>query len=197
MHQDMIDSLAAIGSTHASETVFDLAPVGLMVTCERVMTRCNLAIADIFGYGVEQLVGRSTEMLYPSHEEFEYLGRRGSTIMKDTGRYRDTRIMRHGSGRLFWCAVWGRSLAPETPHASVIWVFDDIGNGRPVSLSLTAREREIAARVVTGITSKQIARDLDVSHRTVEAHRMRMMRKLNVTTSGELIAHILGMSNAP
>jgi PAS domain S-box-containing protein len=175
------------------QLIFEYAPVGLMVTRERVIERCNRAMAQMFGYTVQELVGRTTEFLYPSHEEFEFIGARGADSMQRTGAYRDQRIMRHADGRMFWCAVSGRSFTPEKPYASVIWVFEDISDGRPVSADLTAREREIAARLITGATSKQIAKELSVSHRTVEAHRMRLMRKLGVATPGELIARILGM----
>ncbi|MBN9411993.1 MAG: PAS and helix-turn-helix domain-containing protein [Burkholderiales bacterium] len=186
-HKTLADSIAE------PELIFEHAPVGLMVTRNRIIERCNLAMATMFGYERVQLVGQTTERLYPSHEEFEYIGERGAASMQQTGTYRDQRIMRHADGRMFWCAVSGRSFSPEAPYASVIWVFEDISDSRPVSADLTAREREIAARVITGLTAKEIARDLNVSHRTVEAHRMRLMRKLGVTTTGELIARILGM----
>ncbi len=177
--------------------IFEFAPVGLMVTRQRIIERCNQAMAEMFGYAVKELVGQSTEMLYPSREEFEHVGERGAVSMMQTGRYRDQRIMRHSKGHMFWCAVSGRSFTPESPYASVIWVFEDIGDSRPVSAALTMREREIAARVIVGLSSKQIAKDLDVSHRTVEAHRMRLMRKLGVNSTGELIARILGMPESP
>ena len=177
--------------------IFEFAPVGLMMTRQRIIERCNLAMAEMFGYAVSELAGQSTEMLYPSHEEFEHVGERGAVSMMQTGRYRDQRIMRHSKGHMFWCAVSGRSFTPEAPYASVIWVFEDIGDSRPVSAALTMREREIAARVIVGLTSKQIAKDLSVSHRTVEAHRMRLMRKLGVNSTGELIARILGMPESP
>ena len=179
------------------EMIFELAPVGLMVTRQRIIERCNRAMSAMFGYPVSALVGQSTEMLYPSHEEFEHIGETWVASMRQTGNHRDQRIMRHANGRMFWCAVSGRSFTPESPFASVIWVFDDISETRPMSAPLTAREREIAARVITGLTSKQIARDLNVSHRTVEAHRMRLMRKLDVNSTGELIARILGMPPSP
>lgn len=177
--------------------IFEHAPVGLMVTRQRVIERCNLALADMFGYTPRQLAGQTTEMLYPSHEEFEYIGERGAQSMLRTGSYRDQRIMRHANGHMFWCAVSGRSFTPESPYASVIWVFEDISGSRPVSANLTAREREIAARVITGMTSKAIARELKLSHRTIEAHRMRLMRKLAVNTTSELISRILGMPSSP
>lgn len=173
--------------------IFEYAPIGLMVTHQRVIERCNIALGEMFGYRPQGLVGHTTEILYPSHEEFEYIGERGAVSMKRSGTYRDQRIMRHSNGHMFWCSVSGRSLTPDAPYASVIWVFEDISERRPVNDELTAREREIAARVVSGMSSKEIARELSVSHRTIEAHRMRLMRKLGVSTTGELIASILGM----
>jgi PAS domain S-box-containing protein len=177
--------------------IFEYAPIGLMVTRQRVIERCNRALAQMFGYTPQQLVGHTTEMLYPSHEEFEYIGERGAQSMQRTGTYRDQRIMRHASGTMFWCAVSGRSFTPESPYASVIWVFEDLSDSRPVGADLTPREREIAAHVINGMSAKAIARELKLSHRTVEAHRTRLMHKLGVATHGELIARILGMPAAP
>ena len=62
------------------------------------------------------------------------------------------------------------------------------------SASLTVREREIAQQLASGATSKQIARALDISPRTVEAHRARLMRKFGAATAGELVARLVGSS---
>ncbi len=43
--------------------------------------------------------------------------------------------------------------------------------------SLTAREQEVMALAVTGLTNKEIAQRLNISHRTVEIHRARVMHK--------------------
>lgn len=43
--------------------------------------------------------------------------------------------------------------------------------------SLTGREREVAELTVAGLSSKEIGRRLDISHRTVEIHRARIMKK--------------------
>lgn len=53
---------------------------------------------------------------------------------------------------------------------------------------LTAREHEIFPLVAAGRSSKDIARRLGISHRTVELHRARIMHKLNVHTLVELAA---------
>jgi DNA-binding NarL/FixJ family response regulator len=45
---------------------------------------------------------------------------------------------------------------------------------------LTPREREVLARVAAGRTSRDIATEFGISHRTVEAHREGLMRKLDI-----------------
>jgi FixJ family two-component response regulator len=51
---------------------------------------------------------------------------------------------------------------------------------------LTTRERAVFDRVIAGMLNKQIAAELDVSLRTVKAHRAQMMQKLGVSTPAEL-----------
>jgi FixJ family two-component response regulator len=48
--------------------------------------------------------------------------------------------------------------------------------------TLTTREREVMALVVEGHSNKNIARRLDISHRTVEIHRGRILQKMEATT---------------
>jgi len=65
--------------------------------------------------------------------------------------------------------------------------------------SLTAREREIMAHVVTGRMNKQIASDLDVSEITVKVHRGHVMRKMGAGSLAELVrmADKLGIRSTP
>lgn len=57
---------------------------------------------------------------------------------------------------------------------------------RPV---LTPRESEILSALGRGASSKQIARELDLSVRTVEAHRQSIKRKLELDGQAELIRY--------
>ena len=50
---------------------------------------------------------------------------------------------------------------------------------RPMD-TLTEREREVVRLVVKGLSTKEIATQLDISTRTVETHRANLMRKLNL-----------------
>jgi DNA-binding NarL/FixJ family response regulator len=57
---------------------------------------------------------------------------------------------------------------------------------------LTAREREVAAVVVRGLSNKEAARALYVSVHTVEFHLTSIYRKLGVSSRTQLTCVLLG-----
>jgi FixJ family two-component response regulator len=61
---------------------------------------------------------------------------------------------------------------------------------------LTTRESQVLERIVAGRLNKQIADDLGISIKTVEAHRANIMEKLNANTVADLLKTALGQ-NAP
>jgi PAS domain S-box-containing protein len=178
-------------SLQTLQLAFNLAPVGMCVSRERVVEVCNEAFARMFGYEEGELEGKPLAPLYPSLDEFAHVGNLGLPVMREMGVYSDERIMRRKNGELFWCHVAGRALDRSNPFARAVWMFEDISTRRPVTTTLTLREREIAQQLATGSTSKQIARTLGISPRTVEAHRARLMKKFDAATNGELVARLV------
>lgn len=177
-------------------TAFDLAPVGLILSRHRLMVDCNQQVLAMFGATRAQLIGQSFEVLYPSHAEFERTGARIAASLDRAGRYADDRVMKRlgvlaGQEVLFWCHVSGRALDPADPHAAGIWSFDDLSAKRQIKAELTPREREIAALLVEGLTSKLIGRRLGISPRTVDVYRARLMRKYEAATTPELVNKLL------
>ena len=53
---------------------------------------------------------------------------------------------------------------------------------------LTPRERQVFGLLVRGRTNKQIGRELDCAERTVKAHRVQVMEKMQVGTLAELVS---------
>src|SRR5215475_9422304 len=61
---------------------------------------------------------------------------------------------------------------------------------------LTTREQQVLERIVAGRLNKQIADDLGISIKTVEAHRANIMEKLNANTVADLLKIALGAPSA-
>jgi DNA-binding CsgD family transcriptional regulator len=57
---------------------------------------------------------------------------------------------------------------------------------------LTARERIVLAQIVRGASSREAARSLDVSPRTIEFHRANIMQKLGAKNAADLVRMVVG-----
>jgi PAS domain S-box-containing protein len=176
-----------------AKLAFDHAPVGLVVTESRVIRACNPAFSAMFGYRIDELVDQSFAFLYPSQEEFVRIRDVGVEPLRKDNRYSDERIMARKDGALFWCRVRGHSLTrDDDPLGRAVWSFADLSSTRQV-LALSTRERQIVMHLGEGRTSKEIARMLDVSPRTVEAYRARLLKKCGAVNVAELLSHLSTM----
>ncbi len=64
------------------------------------------------------------------------------------------------------------------------------GSNEPFGL-LSGREREVLQLIAEGLSAKEIATDLGISPKTVEAHRTSVMRKLGARKATELVRYAL------
>ena len=81
-----------------------------------------------------------------------------------------------------------RAVAKASENA--IGKFEENRNrdeAEAVLCQLTNREREVFRLVATGHTNKAIAHQLDITVKTIEVHRSRVMEKLGATTLAEVI----------
>ncbi|MEO6918355.1 MAG: response regulator transcription factor [Collimonas sp.] len=116
-------------------------------------------------------------LILSMHDKTEYLmqsvqaGARGYVLKDAPGKDIVHAIETVISGGMYYSAALAQKLArPMTPGQL-----------------LTARERQVLQHIANGESNKQIARDLDLSVRTVETHRLNIKRKLDIEGQAELI----------
>lgn len=171
-----------------SDAGFQLAPTALCVTQERIIALCNDAFLELFGYEASELTGQSIARLYPTAQEFHRIGERGYPKMEQGGRYQDERLMQRKDGSMVWCRVSGRTADAASPTRQAVWMFELLDHANVSTQGLSPREREVVSYLAQGLSSKQIARMLDLSPRTVEMHRARLLQKLGVRSTAQLLA---------
>jgi len=174
-----------------SKLAFEQAPIGIVLTENRIIKACNQTFVDLFGYSREELIGQSFRMLYETRREFDEIRDIGLTPLRETGSYTDERLMLHRDGSMFWCRFRAHTTTPNDPLGQTVLTFADISETHQ-SISLTPRERQVVMLLRKGQTSKEIARSLSISPRTVEDYRATLLSKFEVKNVAELLAHLVG-----
>jgi len=57
------------------KSIFSATPTGIGMVFDRVIQQANERLCEMLGYSREELLGKSARMLYPTDEEYEYVGR--------------------------------------------------------------------------------------------------------------------------
>jgi PAS domain S-box-containing protein len=171
---------------------FDLAPVGIVLTEQRVIRACNATFCKMSGYERSALLGQSFRMLYRDEQEFEQIRNVGMTRLKEGGAYSDERLVHHRNGDMFWCRFRAVTLTPDEPLARTVLSFAPIPE-HITDTSLTRRERQVVGFLSKGLTSKEIARRLGLSPRTVEDYRLRLCKKFGVKNTAGLLSRLVAL----
>ena len=177
------------------QVAFEHAPCAIVVTRNRRVLECNHAFCDLFGYEKQKLIGQLMLKLYPSYADFKSIGDLRYKHLLQNKKCIDERFMRNSRGEVFWTKTIGNTLTPDAPFELAVWSFMKINVGRDKSNDLTMRELEVSSYIANGHTCKEIGRMLHISHRTVEAHRAKIMKKLGCRNTAELVSKIIQLED--
>ena len=75
------------------QSIFRAAPTGIGLVRDRIIKQANERLCEMLGYAREELLGKSARMLYPTDEDFEYVGRE---------KYIQIRKKRTGTVETYW-----------------------------------------------------------------------------------------------
>lgn len=81
----------------------------------------------------------------------------------------------------------GLYLDPVYQHLVLETAADD----RPGARALSAREAVVLRKIAQGLSQKQAAADLGLSHKTVDTYKSRGMEKLGLRTKSDLVRHAI------
>ena len=158
--------------------------------------RIDLVLMDITmreGGGIEATaqLGRHhpdiAVLILSMHDKLEYVtqamqaGARGYVLKDAPGKDIVLAIETVMAGGIYYSAALARQLA--RPQAAQ-------------DTQLTTREQQVLQHIARGESNKRIARELDLSVRTVETHRLNIKRKLGIEGQAELIRYAVQHADA-
>jgi two-component system, cell cycle sensor histidine kinase and response regulator CckA len=164
-------------------SIFRVAPVGIGVTVNRVLTEVNDYLCQMVGYPAEQLIGQSARILYPTQADFDFVGRE---------KYRQ--IAAHGIGTVETCWQCKNGRIIDVLLSSTPLVPDDLAAGvtftalniteRKQTAETLARERNLLRALIDLLPYPVYAKD--AAARKTLSNRADLYN-IGVTTESEVL----------
>lgn len=197
-HTMVRESLVGVLRAEADIEVVAQAADGIEALEQAELTRPDVVVADLSMprlNGIE-VVRRLRERLPDTrvlvltmHQEDEYVlqavraGAAGYLVKDSAASELVAAVRQLHAGRGYFGPRASQALAEQVQHP-------ERGAEDPYG-RLTAREREVFHLIAEGLTTKEIARRLDISVKTAENHRGRVLEKLGVRNTAELVRYAL------
>jgi len=110
--------------TDEQNAMLDNDLIAIFKVRDRTIVWKNRAVAQIFGYEHDELIGKLTRVLYPDDQSFQALGESAYPVLDANGTYRARLDMVRKNGEKIWVDVSGAML-PGDGHDS-LWMMLDI-----------------------------------------------------------------------
>jgi DNA-binding NarL/FixJ family response regulator len=192
LREGLVSLLAASGDCVVVAQAADgISAVDLALKSEPDVIVLDLSMPKLNGIEVirrlTQELDRTRILVLTMHAEAEYVlhvVRAGAAgfLLKDSASSELLNAVRAlASGRAYYGTHASQILAQQVhqPQSRIEDPYRD----------LTSREREVFHLLVEGLTSKEIAKQLQITTKTAENHRFRALEKLGVRNTAELIRY--------
>ncbi len=113
---------------HQEQVILDNALSGILFIKDRIILRANHRASEIFGYrNTQEMVGRSTETIYASREDFLDIGKHAYSAFGRDESYGREMWLKRRDGSTFWGFSQGRALDNADPvGGGSVWVISDL-----------------------------------------------------------------------
>ncbi len=132
------------------------APVGIGLVEGRILREVNNQVCQMIGFAREELIGRSAQLLYPTAEEFERVGREKYRQIAEVGTGTVETVWRHRNGQDLHVLLSSTPVEPGNPGGSVMFTALDITRRVLFEADRRRSQRalELANRIATAFLSE-------------------------------------------
>lgn len=119
------------------QVILDTAGVGIVFIKRRILIRCNLRFAQIFGHtDTADILGSASLSLYPDGVSAHALAEAAYPVMAQGLAYKSEVLMKRRDGQVFWAHLTGKLVNPADTEEGSIWIVDDISEQKAAQTQL-------------------------------------------------------------
>jgi PAS domain S-box-containing protein len=125
--------------------LLDALPIAVMGMQGRRIVLANHAVEDVFGWKPEELIGRSTRVLYLSDEDYEQIGKIVYRALKRNRTFKTEFLCRRKGGKNIICSVSVARIGESLQDNRIIATYEDITERKRDEKALEESERTLKA----------------------------------------------------
>lgn len=113
-------------SSSMLQSIFKVAPTGIGVVVNRVITMVNKRVLEITGYTEDELIGQSAWILYPTREDYDYVGKEKYAQIKQKGTGEVQTRWQKKDGTILHILLASTPIRPEDHSKGLVFTALDI-----------------------------------------------------------------------
>lgn len=115
----------------------------LIVSSKRIIVEVNRRFCELFGYGRDELVGQSVEIVHPDHEQYTRFGQWLANAHANGSLVQIEWQYRRKDGSLFWAVISGGAITLADDDVGVVWNLTDITERKQAEEELLAERSHL------------------------------------------------------